>query len=261
MGVKLRSAPVFYTLAQFKFNSIAQMTEYVPALQEKLRRMGYPDFRQENQMAINIRRTEAPQPEVQSSQQNRWSFTNSKGIEGYLLLRDALIFHTTEYESFETFSQKAMAGLELVHEIVDLSYIDRIGLRYLDAVCPNEGDKVEDYLAPSLAGLSLAIEGSLNHAFSETAIQVDGGTLIARSVITENGLAMPPDLVPLSLKLPQKIADISGRNAVIDIDYFVTNRVDGIDKGFIDAQMNASHEIITKAFNSSVTEHAIKTWK
>lgn len=261
MSVKLRSAPVFYTLAQFKFNSIAQMAEYVPVLQEKLRRMGYPDFRQENQMAINIRRTDDPQPEIQSFQQNRWSFTSSKGIEGYLLLRDTLIFHTTEYESFEIFSKKSMAGLELVHEIVDLSYIDRIGLRYLDAVCPKNGDKVEDYLASSLTGLSLAIEGSLNHAFSETAIQIDGGTLIARSVITENGLTMPPDLFPLSLKLPQRIAEISGRNAVIDIDYFVTNRMDEINKDSIDAQMNLSHEIITRAFNCSVTTHAIETWK
>jgi len=261
MGVKLRSAPVFYTLVQFKFNSIAQMSEYVPNVQEMLRRKGYPDFRRESQMAINIRRPDDPQPEVQSSQQSRWSFTNSKGSEGYLLLSDSLVFHTTEYDSFETFSTKALVGLGLIHEVVDLSYIDRIGLRYLDSIVPKPEEKVEEYLSPTLGGLSLAIEGSLGHAFSETAIQVGGGTLIARSIITGNGLAMPPDLVPLSLKLSSELAELSGRNAVIDIDYFVSNRIEGIDLEFINSQMDASHEIITKAFNASVTEHAINTWK
>jgi len=261
MGAKLRSAPVFYTLVQFKFNSIAQMAEYVPSVQEKLRRSGYPDYHQESMMSISIRRPDDPQAEVQNTQQKRWSFTNSKGTEGYLLFPDALIYHTADYDTFDTFSKKALNGLALVHEIIDLSYIDRVGLRYLDSIAPKEGEKVEAYLSPSLIGLSSVMNGSLNHAFSETAMDIDGGKLIARSVITENGIAMPPDLMPLSLKVPEKLSSITGKNAVLDIDYFVAQRFEGIEPGLIQKQMTASHKIVTEAFNAAVTEHAINTWK
>jgi uncharacterized protein (TIGR04255 family) len=261
MGVKLRSAPVFYTLVQFKFNSIAQMADYAPSVQEKLRRRGYPDYRQESMMSINIRRPDDPQPEVQNTQQKRWSFTNAKGTEGYLLFPDALIYHTTDYDTFETFSKKALDGLALVHEIVELSYIDRIGLRYLDSISPKAGEKVEEYLSPSLTGLSSIMKGSLNHAFSETAMDIDSGKLIARSVITDNGIAIPPDLMPLSLRLPEKVSSISHKNAVLDVDYFVTQRFDGIDLDLIQKQMTASHKIVTVAFNAAVTTHAINTWK
>ena len=262
MGVKLRSAPVLYTLVQFKFNPIAQMAEYAPTVQEKLRRKGFPDYRQESLMSINIRRPDEPQAEVQNTQQSRWGFTNSKATEGYLLFPDSLIYHTTDYDTFDTFSKKALDGLALIHEIIELAYIDRIGLRYLDSISPKEGETVEEYLSPSLTGLSSIIKGSLNHAFSETAMDIDGGKLVARSVITENGIALPPDLMPLSLNIPEKLLSISGKNAVLDVDYFVTQqRFDGIDPDLIQKQMTTSHKIVTDAFNAAVTEHALNAWK
>lgn len=261
MGVKLRSAPVFYTLVQFKFNSIAKMAEYVPTVQDRLRRKGYPDYREETLMAIDIRRPEDPQVEVQNTQKKRWGFISSKGTEGYLLFPDSLIYHTADYDTFSKFTKNALEGLALVHEIIELSYMDRIGLRYLDSISPKDGENVEDYISPSLTGLSSLIAGSLNHAFSETAMEIDGGKLIVRSVITENGLALPPDLMPFSLKLPERLSSLNGKNAVLDVDYFVIQRLDGIDLELIQKQMIASHKIVTDAFNSSVTEHAINTWK
>jgi len=261
MGAKLSLAPVFYTLVQFKFNPITQMPEYVPRLQEHLRRIGYPDFRQDTLFSLNIRRAEDPQPEVQNLQQPRWSFVNSKGNEGYLLLQDSLIFHTTAYNTFDDFSEKALSGLNLIHETIELAYLDRIGLRYLDLIVPSDEGKLDEYLTPSLLGLSTLVAGSLSHSFTETVSQIDDGTLIARSLISETGLAIPPDLVPLNLKLPSRVSSVACRNAVLDIDYFVTQRLDGIDIELIKSNLLTSHDIITKAFLASVTEHAIKNWE
>lgn len=261
MGAKLRSAPLFYTLVQFVFNPLAQMHEYVPKVQEALRRKGFPDFSQEGQMSINIRKTDDPQPEVQSRQQFRWSFANSGRTEGYLLLPDSLVFHATSYDSFEVFLEKALAGLSLVHEIVELSYLERIGLRYLDSISPREGERVEEYIQNSLTGISSLMEGELAHAFSETAMKIDGGTLIVRSIITENGLAMAPDLVPLSLSLPERLNSLKGRNAVLDIDFFIVKRIEGVNTGVVKKQLHDSHAIIEKAFHASVTDFAISVWK
>lgn len=261
MGTKLSMAPVFYTLAQFKFNPITQMSEYIPGLQDHLRRIGYPDFRQDTLLSINIRRADEPQPEIHNIQQNRWCFTNAKGNEGYLLLSDSLVFHTTAYNTFDDFVMKSLDGLDLVHKAIELSYIDRIGLRYLDLISPRAKEKIDDYLAPSLLGLSTPIGGTLTHAYTETLSQIDGGTLVSRAVITDTGLAMPPDLVPLSLQLPPRLSSLTGRNAVLDFDYFAAQRLDGVESELIKAQLHASHEVITRAFHASVTEHAMKTWE
>lgn len=265
MGTKLTFAPVFYTLAQFKFNPITQIAEYVPRIQEHLRHSGYPDFQQENLVTLNIRRTDDPQPEMQNIQSTRWSFTDAKGHEGYLLFSDSLIFHTTEYVSFDSFSKRALDGLQLVHEMIDIAYIDRIGLRYLDCVMPNKEpdtkDSIDYYLSESLLGLSSKVKGKLSHAFTETMCLINDGTLISRSIISENGLAIPPDLMPLKLKLPSRVSETSGRNAVLDIDYFITKRLDGVDIDKVNSQLITSHDIITSAFQASVTEHAMKAWE
>lgn len=261
MGDKLRNAPVFYTLLQFKFNTITQMSEYVPRLQETLRRHGYPDFRQENKISINIRRPEDPQPEIQDTKFRRWLFTNSKSTEGYILLPDALVFHTTRYESFESFSRKALEGLSLVHKEIDLAYIDRIGLRYLDSISPRAEEGIEDYLAPSLLG-AIGLFGediSLNHAFSETSLNIDGGTLVSRSVITDGGLAIPPDLSPIILNIDEKFSSLSGRNAVLDIDYFISERFE-VSQSDMMRQLVSSHNIVKDAFRGSVSRHALKSW-
>jgi len=253
-------APVFYTLAQVQFNPIAQMSDYVAGLQEHLRRSGFPDFRPENQFELTIRRLDEPQPDVQPTQHRRWSFTNSKRTEGYLLLSNAFVFHTTEYSTFENFLKSTILGLTLVHEIVELAYVERIGLRYLDAVFPMNNDTLEQYLNPSLLGFSPSLEGSLAHSFTETVTTVDNGNLIARAVITDGSLAISPDLFPLQLELQPRFTEVKGRNAVLDTDYSIVKRTNSFDLNEIEDQLSKAHDIITDAFKVSVTDHAIERW-
>ena len=56
-------------------------------------------------------------------------------------------------------------GLQTVHEVVDLSFTERLGVRYLNAVSPT-GEASEGYLNETLFGLAGKIEGhELVHAF------------------------------------------------------------------------------------------------
>ena len=252
-------APVFYTLTHMRFNPIVQMSKYVDILQERLRRSGFPDFRAEQQIELTIRQLDKPQPELQQQPQIRWSFTNAARTEGYILLPNALIFHTTEYDSFADFSKKAISGLNLVNEIVELDYIESIGLRYLDAIEPIDNDTLQQYLNPSLLGLSVSLEGRLGHNFTETVTIIEKGTLVTRSVINDNGLALSPDLLPLQLELNSRFAKITGRNAVLDNDYSLVGR-DTLDIIQIENQLSIAHKIITMAFNISVTDYAREKW-
>jgi len=256
---KMSLAPVFYTLAQVQFNPIAQMSDYVARLQERLRRIGFPDFQAENQLEFTIRRPDESQPDVQPQHHIRWSFMNTERTEGYLLLSNALVFHTTTYDTFADFLEKTTIGLNLVHEIVELAYVERIGLRYLDAVVPIDNDTLPQYLNPSLLGFSGNLAGRLSHSFTETVTVVDNGNLVARAVITDGPLALSPDLISSQLKLQRKFTEINGRNAVLDTDYFVTDR-NSFDLKKIEAQLLKAHEIITNAFNVSVTDYAREKW-
>ena len=75
MGTKMNNAPVFYTLAQVRFNPVSVMGDYVPKIQERLRQTGFPDFRKEVLHRIELRQIEE-QPEVQTPAATRWSFMN-----------------------------------------------------------------------------------------------------------------------------------------------------------------------------------------
>ena len=252
-------APVFYTLAQVQFNPIAQMSDYVAHLQERLRRSGFPDFQAENQFELTIRRLDESQPDVQPQHHVRWSFMNAQRTEGYLLLSNALVFHTTTYDTFSDFLRKTISGLKLVHEIVELAYVERVGLRYLDAIVPMDNDILQQYLNPSLLGFSTNLDGRLNHSFTETVTVIEDGNLVARAVITDGALALSPDLITLQLELQVRFKEINGRNAVLDTDYFVVKRT-SFDLKEIEDQLLKAHDIITNAFKVSVTDYAREKW-
>ncbi len=114
---------------------------------------------------------------IQPQKHVRWSFTNTQRTEGYLLLSNALVFHTTKCDTFTDFLEKTAFGLRLIHETVELAYVEKIGLRYLDAIVPAENDTLQQYLNPSLMGFSANPKGRLGHSYTETVTGIAGGNL------------------------------------------------------------------------------------
>ncbi len=258
---KLKNPPVFYTLAQVKFNTISLMSEYVPKLQDKLRRTGYADFEEENFYTINVRQPDRQISDIKQNSNMRWHFRDSARNEGYLLLSDSLVFHTTIYETFDIFLSKLILGLKIIHEIIELNFIDRTGLRYLNAVIPGKEETLANYLTPSLLGFSSIADKKLEHTFIETVSQNNSGTLIARSVIKDNALALPPDLLPFKLQISPRFSEILCRTAVLDTDHFISHHPRfEFNIAPIKSALSNSHDILTEVFRSSITEHAIKVW-
>ena len=54
MGKALKSPPVYFTVAQLRFNPILQLGEYLPAIQEAFRRARYSDFLEHPTQVIKI---------------------------------------------------------------------------------------------------------------------------------------------------------------------------------------------------------------
>jgi len=253
-------APVFYTLAQVNFNPILQMGEFVPKIQDRLRRDGFPDFRKEQLRQVAFKQTDGEAPEISTHDgPTRWNFIDASRQSGYLLLPNSLVYHTTAYATFDDFAQKLLDGLRLIHEEVGLAYVERIGLRYLDAVVPKVGETLVEYLNNSVTGLSIALQGKLQHTFTETAIDTSEGKLVSRVLITEGELAVAPDLFPLPLVLEKKFAELNGIHAVLDNDYFTAARFE-FNPERVTTLLNSFHNSINAAFKASVTQYALDAW-
>lgn len=258
MGTPLKNPPVYFTLAQVKFNPILKLNDYVPTIQEAFRRAGYPDFAPRGGIAIKISMQDGtPKPEHQTV--NSYFFGDSAKTHNFVLDSDSLTFQSTDYGHFEGFAKKFEEGLERIHQAVHLDFIERIGLRYLDRVAPMGQDKIDQYLVPQALGVREIIGGQPLHSYCETLTQMAGARLLSR-VFTQNGpLGFPPDIGHHGLRLPERFNGAPSLHAVVDTDGFVEQRIPYSVEA-VRKHLNELHKIIGDAFKALATPYAFKKW-
>lgn len=264
MAAKLANAPVFYALAQARFNSIAAMPKYVVEIRDRLRREGYP-LQQEQQLTQLL--LPAAEPKVES--RTRWIMTRGDRRAGYVLDDSGITFHTTWYETSEQFLPELLRGLDAVHAMVGLDHASRLGLRYLDAVLPRYNETVEQYLVKGVHGLDRV--GIRRYALSESQFETDTaplvskGTLVARVLCLHGTLGfpadiVPPDLLPAGLAIDPRFEFPNPRPwAMIDTDHFVEGQLP-IDMEGLGAQLKSLHTAVRAAFEAVTTRHAQQAW-
>lgn len=255
-------APLFFALCQVKFNVIEDMEVYIPSIQKAMRERGYPDFIPETQVELQVNTGESGHNAVRHQEHKRWLFKDIDQQSAFVLLKDQIVYQTTAYSSFEIFSQSLLDGVELINNLVGLAYFDRIGLRYLDAIIPDQSNSYDDLMHPGQLALHGKIQGEIRHGFTETVSGIEGGTLVARSLVTKQGVVLPPDLHPLQLELPSRFKlDQGSEAAVLDIDYFKQERVRFNLEG-LRSQLDNSHRIAKETFELATTEKARRqVWK
>jgi uncharacterized protein (TIGR04255 family) len=160
---------------------------------------------------------------------------------------------------FETFLADFLKGLQAVNDAVSLSYADRIGIRYLDAVFPKAGETVRDYISASILGLTEKIDDTIVHSFSETLVKRENVNVRSRVIIQDADIGFPPDLQPQALSLAKRFQGLHGRHAIIDTDGWSDSR-EKFDLDLIREQLRLIHSGIDKTFRASVTENALKAW-
>ena len=144
MGEKMKNAPVYFAIAQARHNPVLRLGSYAADIQDRMRKVGYPDFKKGVSMAFNlmpqIGDISQPQNPPVVEQVERLMFFSTDNTKGFIVEQNALSFQTTEYDTFETFADEFIKGLGIVHECVTLAHSERIGLRYLDAIVPPNGE-------------------------------------------------------------------------------------------------------------------------
>lgn len=263
MGKKLTNAPVYYTVAQVQFNHVLDLDSYVPAIQAKMREAHFPDFKKEV-----FQRLDFPVLGTQQGQmvpptltaQSRYLFGDIAGRTAFLLETNALTLQTTAYDTFETFSGMLLTGLGILHSALRLDFVERIGLRYLDAVQPSKvGETLRDYLVAEVLGLSLRGEGQLQQSVSETTIATSAGQLISRVVVRNGQIGLPMELSGLALAIEPRFTQREGLHAIVDTDASIVHR-EAFELSKVEARLTALHDEIDKSFKATVTDHAWVSW-
>lgn len=263
MAQKMTNAPVYFVIVQVRFNQVLALDSYVPAIQEYMRKEGYPDFEKSIRATFNLKvegTIEAGAGQVPLAQTARYTFANMDKTSCFLLDQGALSYQTTEYDVFETSSAAFLKALALVSKTVGgLSYSERIGVRYLDAVYPQANESLGDYVNPSVLGLVDRVEGELVHSFSETVTKSKAIGVTARTIIEKGEVGYPPDLVPMTLQLPERFRSLSGLHATLDTDGW-SNLREPFDLRNLNDKFVLIHDAIEKTFKATVTAHALKVW-
>ncbi|MGL6410887.1 TIGR04255 family protein [Aeromonas veronii] len=262
MGIKLNNAPVYYTLAQVQFNPILGLDAFIPSIQTEMRKAGFPDFRNEIQQQVMVPfggMVNGQMVNPSMSQQSRYMFGDIDATTHFIVDNNSLILQSTNYDTFDIFSVLFLKGLSILHNALHIDFVERIGLRYLDAVQPKAGETLKDYLVPEVLGLSMRGEGTLQQSFSETGSLTTAGQLISRVIIREGQIGLPIELNALAPAIASRFTDTIGLHAIVDTDCFVVQREPfHLDK--IKSRLINLHAEISKSFNATVTDFALKAW-
>jgi uncharacterized protein (TIGR04255 family) len=220
MGRKMKNAPVYFTIGQVQHNPLLNLADYLPLIGDRMRKAGYPDFKRALQMQFelspalaNADGEQTTQPSMQKVE--RFLFSNAVSTSGFVLQASSLSFQVTEYDTFEVFMGQLGIGLDILSEAVGgLSFVERIGLRYLDAVAPTATDEsLAQYLATELQGLHARMPNTeFLYSFTESLfVSKDIGQIVSRTITKNGALGFPPDLQPDSLRLADRFRKIALR--------------------------------------------------
>jgi uncharacterized protein (TIGR04255 family) len=266
MGKKMNNAPVYFVLAQVRFNAVLTLETYIPAIQDSLRKVGYADFGKSVTATINFNlNLSSTTNQLPVGQLVRYLFLNEGKTAGFILDETSLTFESTEYDTFDPFREAFILGLKTVHESMGgLNFFERIGMRFLDAVAARDGEKITDYFAPSLVGLFDKLnDRQLKHIISETWSTKDKTNLMCRAIIqnqSTKGVSFAPDLIPVVLQIGQKFQEMSGIYGVFDTDAWYENR-QKFDIANIEKMVADLHGVVRSSFDEMVTPHALRVWE
>jgi uncharacterized protein (TIGR04255 family) len=261
---KLTNAPLYFALSEVRFNTVLGLEgSYLPGIQEQLRKAGYPDFQPSTELTFQLKPSADSdgKPRVDSIGVNRYVFRDIGRTAGFSVSANSIAFFTSVYDVFNEFRQRMAQGLEIVHGAIGLSFFERIGIRYLNAVLPRSGETLEDYLIPEVLGLTFKLSGTIEHTYSETKRRLEsGGGVVARARVRSGRVALPPELGNVGMMLNERFTGFEGMHAVLDTDAFIEKR-EGFELDAIKAQVTRLHDENERVFRTIATKRALSVWE
>lgn len=255
--LRLTRSPLVMVLAQVKFSAVAAISKYVPDIQEQLRHKGFPRYVKGE--VQEVRFEPGGPPKVSVGEQ--YQFHDRDGHSSIVVTTDFIVLQTNKYVTYERFEQQLRTVLEIIHAVVNLNLVERLGLRYVNWIRLGPEDELKTYLQSGLLGLN---EEQFGAKKMLTRFEFVGQTEVGKIVIKYSGQNqqgahfLPPDLAPTLLNYD--LEPESGKPVhLLDLDHFSEGRFD-FDVDRVLNGMGQLHHNLELAFHHAVTREALIKW-
>jgi uncharacterized protein (TIGR04255 family) len=180
------------------------------------------------------------------------------------LQRDRIWIQTSDYRDIESFAATFLAAIDAIHDEVTLDYIDTVSMRMFNAVAPNAGERLDQYVISGLLGLtdwgkklSWTTEAqSAEHHFQSQ----QGHRVVVKGTWRNSPIGLPPDMLPLDMPLIERHRAFAGEHLVLDLDAGFTHR-EVFNRVATENHLRAVKQDLVACFDGLVTPWALEQWK
>jgi len=266
----LSKQPLALVLVQIRFSPILAIEDYIPRIQDFLRKNGYPFTNQKNLVFETAQNEQGDGTQIVIKQ---WRFESSAYDTVITIDKEQVVLQTSLYTKFEDFIESYISIINKVFEITEhdkFGIIVRLGLRYVDHVKKqNDTDNIDSYLRPELQGLVCAeyIDDRKQYSIASIGKTKPSddfeGQLSIRIIRGEKGLDLPPDLIAAA-PFNRKTVDFNEEIAIIDMDHCWMGSIEPKNNiiEIVKGRFFKLHDTIINSFyNSVVTKEGIEKWK
>ncbi len=247
---KLENQPLKFVLAEFRFSPVMQISEYIPKIQEELRRQ-YPIPQTRTGQYIQV------QPEgIAVSNLTEWTFISPDKKSAIDINQERLLYCTASYNRFGGFSDSCKFALDVLAKIVEPNLIYRIGLRYGDLVSL-EGQKIEDLVDEHFDYPNCSSDiGTPQQQSTHSVILTSMGTLLMRTLYGNHALTTLPDVqgLPISIEPDTTPSD----RIILDFDHIWEDKEQSVifETSDILSKLEKLHETSREAFWKVTSDYA-----
>ncbi|TFC87168.1 TIGR04255 family protein [Cryobacterium sp. TmT2-59] len=222
--VRLQTAPLELVLFQLRWPELAylQSENLTPIAQAfGVTLSEYPLYSSTPEMTFSVGPTGVQQHEVGTVHQ--WSSIDRK--RHVSLGKTFLSIYTQDYPGWPDFAEHLRVVLDLLQANVDIRYVERVGVRYLNRIAdPELMGRLGELVTPQVLGYqSLPTPASadvvLLQNLNQAQFSVGGGILQVRSGVMAPGTTLDPSVAPVPG--PSWILDIDAMievNAAFDLE-------------------------------------------
>jgi uncharacterized protein (TIGR04255 family) len=255
-----------------RFSPILTIEEYIPQIQDFLRKAGFPLYSFSRQENFVFEVLPGEPLNIRPNSINQWRFESPTQDAVVLIDKEQVLFQTSHYTKFEDFIGIYTNILKFILQVTEhdrLGVFVRLGLRYIDQIKKQfDTDDIDSYLKPELRSIVCPEYTDDRKQYSISTIGNTKpsddfeGQLAIRVFRGERGLDLPPDLIPSAPANRKKVTpdeDI----AMVDMDhYWIGSMGPNINIEHIEAMFYKMHDTIIKSFyNSVISEEGMRKWQ